>query len=313
MKWKIVAIAIVIVAILVGGFFFGRSLLKEKVNDQVVQEESYLLMANPRAALTPEGLEDQTRASVSEKETSVGSTFIASEPLSFEQRIVKSGSLDLRVEEGKLKDSVSRITALVESKGGFVQNSQFSQSEKYEEAYLIVIVPVSEFSSMMRELETFGEVVSNQSAGQDVTQEYHDLQLDLTHWEAERTTALLLLDKATTLDEIIKVRQFLEPIDRQINEIKGRLEYLKKTSDYSTIQVTLRQKGEIFVGNKEPTVWQKIWDLFLTSLTGSLAFLAAALPILALVALLVFLVWLALHKRKRPQPPTPTTPTTPTS
>ncbi len=306
MKWKIVIISLVVVAMLVGGFFLGRSMLEEETKDQAVLKEPPRLFANLPAPDPSGELGAEARSSILEQEVIATSAFslAGSEPLSFEQRIVKTGSLDLRVEQGKLKDSVSHITALIEARGGFVQSSQFSQLEKYEEAYLIVVVPVGEFSRMMKELESLAKVASVQSSAQDVTQEHHDLQLDLTHWEAERTAALLLLDRATTLDEIIKVRQFLEPIDRQINEIKGRLEYLKKTSDYSTIQITLRQEGELIIESKEPSVWQKIWDLFLTSATGILAFLAVAIPILALIVLIIFLVWLTFRRKRHPASPT---------
>jgi hypothetical protein len=119
---------------------------------------------------------------------------------------------------------------------------------------------------------------------------------------------MLLLEKAQTLDEILKVRQFLEPIDRQINEIKGRLEYLKQSSDYSTIQVSLREKGAEPVA-VESTFWSKVGDIFQTSLSGILVILAAGIPWIVLIGLLALLVvWILRRTRRKNSPSSPTPP-----
>ncbi|MDI6869032.1 MAG: DUF4349 domain-containing protein, partial [Coprothermobacterota bacterium] len=199
-----------------------------------------------------------------------------------------------------------RVRAIAESKGGYVQSSQFSSGEEYAEAYIVINVPESEFNATLKELENLGEVLTSQISGKDVSQEYHDLELDLSHWETERQTVLALLDKATTIDEIIKIRQFLEPIDREINQIKGRLQYLKAKTDLSSIEVIIRENQK--QDKPQPTIWTKIWGVFLDSLTGILAFLAAAIPFLALAFFLGYLIWLVVRsyrKKHTPAPPAP--------
>jgi hypothetical protein len=215
---------------------------------------------------------------------------------SFSQRVIKSASLDIRVEKGKLKEATVKLTFLAESKGGFMQSSQLSSSDSWQEATLMLVVPVQDFANTLSEVEKMGEVVSSQTSGQDITQEYYDLELDLTHWEAEHQSALLLLDKATTLDEIIKVRQFLEPIDQQINQIKGRMQFLKQSSDFSKIQVTLREPEDPF--------WPRVGDVFLISLSFLATILVAVLPWGVLALLILFLV-LRIFRRSSPRPPVP--------
>jgi hypothetical protein len=226
---------------------------------------------------------------------------------SWENRVIKTASLEIEVEKGKLKEIANRITMLAESKGGFIKSSQFTRWEESQQALVTIAIPANEFAAALTSIEGWGDVLSSQSSGQDVTQEYHDLELDLSHWQNERQSVMLLLEKAQTLDEILKVRQFLEPIDRQINEIKGRLEYLKQSSDFSTIQVSLQEKGAEPVA-AESTFWSRVGDIFQTSFSGILVILAAAVPWIVLIGLLALLVnWILRRSRRKnsPSPPTP--------
>lgn len=219
------------------------------------------------------------------------------------ERVIKSASLEIEVEKGKLKEITGRLTMLAEGKRGYMQSSQLSSGDGWQQAVLMIVIPVNEFGATLAEVEKLGNVLSSSTSGQDVTQEYHDLELDLTHWEAERQSALLLLEKAQTIDEIIKVRQFLEPIDRQLNEIKGRIQFLKGSSDFSKIQVSLTESGAVPVTNDD-SFWSRVGEVFLRSISVLLYILVAVLP-WGLLALLVLYIVFRFLRRNRPSSPPP--------
>ncbi|MCX5971282.1 MAG: DUF4349 domain-containing protein [Coprothermobacterota bacterium] len=219
------------------------------------------------------------------------------------ERVIKSASLEIEVEKGKLKEVTGRLTLLAEGKRGYMQSSQLSSGDGWQQAVLMIVIPVNEFGATLAEVEKLGDVLSSSTSGQDVTQEYHDLELDLTHWEAERQSALLLLEKAQTIDEIIKVRQFLEPIDRQLNEIKGRIQFLKGSSDFSKIQVSLTESGAVPVTNDD-SFWSRVGEVFLRSISVLLYILVAVLP-WGLLALLVLYIVFRFLRRNRPSSPPP--------
>ncbi len=219
------------------------------------------------------------------------------------ERVIKSASLEIVVEKGKLKEVTGRLTLLAEGKRGYMQSSQLSSGDGWQQAVLMIVVPVNEFAATLAEVEKLGEVLSSSTSGQDVTQEYYDLDVDLTHWETERQSALLLLEKAKTIDEIIQVRQFLEPIDRQLNEIKGRIQFLKGSSDYSKIQVSLTESGAVPTAS-EDSFWSRVGEVFLRSISVLLYILVAVLP-WGLLALLVLYLVFRFLRRNRPSSPPP--------
>lgn len=308
-KRNLVIVSVFLVTVLVLGYGAGILALNGCANNNSAVEPvpSSLQEGAPNAEVARESAAksaDQTGAQLTEPAGDLSVSIGAS----WETRVIKTASLEIEVEKGKLKEIANRITMLAESKGGFIKSSQFTRWEESQQALVTIAIPSNEFGTALASIEGWGDVLSSQSSGQDVTQEYHDLELDLSHWQSERQSVMLLLEKAQTLDEILKVRQFLEPIDRQINEIKGRLEYLKQSSDYSTIQVSLREKGAEPVA-MESTFWSKIGDIFQISFSGILVILAAGVPWIVVIGLLTLLVvWILRRTRRKNSPPAPIPP-----
>ncbi|MCR4429063.1 MAG: DUF4349 domain-containing protein [Caldiserica bacterium] len=307
MKLKII-IPIAVILFLLGGYFLGKPLLldSQEVFPSPSPEaplSSGYIPRDGETSQTKEGYASPLGVPTEILSTSEESPFKISS-LDQDSRVIKNASLALKVEEGKVKSTQEKVRAITQAKGGYVQSSQLFSGEDYVEAYIVINVPEDEFEGAIKELEGLGEVMSLQISGKDVSQEYYDLEMDLKHWETERQAVLALLDKAQTIDEIIKIRQFLEPIEKEINQIKGRLQYLQAKTDFSSIEVSIREKGE--EEKPSPSIWAKIGKVFMDSLTGILAFLAAAVPFLILASFICLFTWWiikSLKKRGRQAPP----------
>jgi hypothetical protein len=74
-----------------------------------------------------------------------------------------------------------------------------------------------------------------------VTEEYTDLSSQLRNLQATEQQLLKLMEKATKVDEILSVQKELSNTRGQIEQIKGRMQYLEKTSTTSLIDVLLEQ------------------------------------------------------------------------
>ena len=83
------------------------------------------------------------------------------------------------------------------------------------------------------------KVVDETAAGDDVTEQYVDLQSQLTNLEATRARIQEFLKDAKTVDEALRINQELANIEAQIEQIKGRMNYLNDRSAYSTITINL--------------------------------------------------------------------------
>ena len=99
-------------------------------------------------------------------------------------------------------------------------------------------VPVDEFERALNRLRDLSVRVLDESAsGEDVTDQYVDLQSELQNLEATRARIQEFLKDAKTVDEALRINQELANIESQIEQIKGRMNYLADRSSFSTITV----------------------------------------------------------------------------
>lgn len=175
-----------------------------------------------------------------------------------EQRIIKTGSLSLVVDN--VSESAAQITNLATGQGGFVQNSSVSERDDGTHfGDISVRVPSAQFETAMAEIKKLANVVENESvSGQDVTEQYTDLEARLRNALAQEATYLRILDQAESVEDILSVQRELSNIRYQIESIQGQMQYLENKTDYSTISVHLSEEPSITIPSKEFRPWTSV-------------------------------------------------------
>jgi hypothetical protein len=113
---------------------------------------------------------------------------------------------------------------------------------------------VDEFEKALTRLRGLAlKVVDETAAGDDVTDQYVDLQSQLTNLEATRARIQEFLKDAKTIDEALRINQELSNIESQIEQIKGRMNYLNNRSAYSTITVNFEPEFPALTPTPTPT------------------------------------------------------------
>lgn len=221
-----------------------------------------------------------------------------------DQKIIKNGYLDLTVD--KVSDAADRITAIATARGGFVQSS--SVSERGDGTYsgnVEVRVPSEKYEDAMSEIKKLATLVKSEtSTGQDVTEQYTDLQAQLRNAQAQEQTYLEILKQAKTVSDTLQVQAQLGSIRGQIESLQGRIQYLTNQTSYSTISVTLEEEPAVRAPTKgfrplstikEAT--QALIDAFQNILSGLIWIVIVWGGILLPVALLIWIV-VKLWKRR---------------
>jgi PKD repeat protein len=85
------------------------------------------------------------------------------------------------------------------------------------------------------------KVTSENSTSKDVTEEYVDLKAQLGNLEATEAQLLQIMQKADKVEDILKVQQELSRIRGQIEQTRGRMQFLERTTSTSLIEVSLQQ------------------------------------------------------------------------
>ena len=156
-----------------------------------------------------------------------------------ERMIVRNGNMSLVVED--VNEAMAAISQLADGFNGYVVSSSVSGEEEGMRGWITIRVPDESFEPALSQIRELAVRVEEEStSSQDVTEEYIDLEARLANAEATEQEFLALLDKAEDVEDILKIYNSLSQIRQDIEQIKGRMQYLERTSSMSLISVYLR-------------------------------------------------------------------------
>ena len=89
-------------------------------------------------------------------------------------------------------------------------------------------------------MKEFGKVLRESLQAQDVTKKHLDLSIRLENAERARQRLLKLIEKATKVEDILKIEEHLTRLTETIERIKGELKYLNEQVSFSLVQVDFR-------------------------------------------------------------------------
>ncbi len=153
-----------------------------------------------------------------------------------QRMVIRTASLDVRVRD--VPSAFTRAVQLTESEGGYVQTSS-QESSGGDRADLTLRVAPGMFLPLLSALEGLGIVQRKSVSGEDVTEEYYDLDAQLGNLTAVRARLLDLLTRAAKVTDAIEVERELERVGGELNRIEGRMRYLTTMVGLSTINLTL--------------------------------------------------------------------------
>ena len=154
--------------------------------------------------------------------------------------------------------------------------------------WISIRVSDDKFESTLAELRELSvRVPSESTSSQDVTEQYVDLQSRLNNAEATESQYLELLEKSVDVEDILNIYNSLSRVREEIEQIKGRMQYLERTSSMSLISVNLKPEA-----TTKPLV-RAGWDALeiLKSAVRGIVIFAQWLGIAAIWLLILTPIW----------------------
>ena len=223
---------------------------------------------------------------------------LASDPLSalpaLRSAVIKTADVRLKVDHGQFGQTRTAVRDVADRFGGYETHSSTSGS-KLHEGTITIRVPAQAFRPAMKSIESIAHVhvTAESVTGQDVSQQFVDLQARLVNLRAQEKVLLRLMDRAQTIAESIRVENYLQQVEFQIEDVQGRVLYLQNRTSMSTITVALHEAGKKPVPPQHASALWKAGERSIGAASAVVtsvivgAGLVVPLSILALLALLV--------------------------
>jgi hypothetical protein len=214
----------------------------------------------------------------------------------YNRKMIYSANVTMKVASfAKAEEQVSN--AIFQSGGYIVQFADTRTDGRIGSTYVIK-VPSSGFSSFLAALKQIPHLeFERQMQGNDVTEEYVDLEARLKAQQALEARLLAFMDKATKSDDLVRFSNEIASVQQKIEQIKGRMRYLDQNVAYSTVNLRLyegepedmtepAEDGNADLGARLARAMKGSARVLGLIGEGLLTFLAALLPVLLVAAIL---------------------------
>ncbi|WP_410514632.1 DUF4349 domain-containing protein [Paenibacillus sp. BR2-3] len=205
------------------------------------------------------------------------------------KKLIYHANLNMEVEDyAKAQTEVRNMITLA---NGYIIEFTENMSEYEQGGTFILKVPASGFSSFLGNLEKVKhETLQRSIQGQDVSEEYVDLESRLKAKQLMESQYIEFMKKATKSNDLVAFANQLGAIQEEIEQIKGRMRYIDQNVSFSTVELRLYQTDESFA-LKNKTEQGPLGERASAALQGSLnalsvmfqwmvVILAGALPLL---------------------------------
>jgi hypothetical protein len=283
-------------------------------SDEMSQEKSSLSRDNSEAEMSNEVATEELENVASDSSQTNDSDESAEvktegEVVSTNRMIIHQASMSVNVKE--LDKAQANIEQKVAHYGGYiVESNVYQEDEQTSSGKMIVRIPEKHFEKFLADAEgQAAKVLERNVTGQDVTEQYVDIQSRVKSKRAVEERLLAFMSNAQKTDDLLKISSDLSKVQEEIEVMVGKMKFLENQTSFSTVELLMYENKVIVpeIESKELNTWEKTKKQLATSTNSLLSagsalivFFIGNLPVLLILALIgVFVYWL-IRKKLRP-------------
>jgi hypothetical protein len=211
-----------------------------------------------------------------------------------ERKIVRNATLDLEVKD--VKASYDELLAFAAERGGYEVRRLQQSRDGYITIDAQIKIKPDQLDPFLLFAATMGTVINTETTSEDITENYYDAQIRLGTMEKSLDVYYGFLEKASTVEDILRVQNEINQLTTEIESLKGRLKLWDSLLAESVITLRLRQTEDPVKMKKEINWSTLSWDdmayLMQSGLTKLVNFLVSALQWLAIIVVVTTPLWL---------------------
>ena len=201
---------------------------------------------------------------------------------------------DLNVFSENLKRTVNSYKGYIESADVNDYDSDYSEN-RY--GYFTVRIPAERLDDFLSIVEGEGNITSKGESAEDVTMEYVDIEAHIATYEAERDSLMQLMDRAESIEDILKIREQLRDINYELDSLKRQLKSMQNKVSYSTVSIEAKETRSIMGSSKKKSFAARIAEKFVEEFADGweialdvLIFIVTRIPLFAILGGVVFVI-----------------------
>ena len=171
-----------------------------------------------------------------------------------DRKIIRNA--EIGIELNSPADAQRKIASIAENHGGFVvtsdarQRAGDDQTKPAQSVTVEVRVPSQEFIKVVEEIRGVADgqgsrILQEKITGQDVTEEFIDLEARIKTQKALEAQFLEIMKQANRVSDALEVQSELADVRTEIEKLEGRKRFLENQSNLSHITVNLQTPAAV--------------------------------------------------------------------
>ena len=158
----------------------------------------------------------------------------------FDRKLIKEGTISFQTDD--IDKTKSFISQTVQQLNGYISHDTASGHSSRPEHKLIIRVPADKFDALLNNIsESVKKLDSKNIEVRDVTEEFIDVEARIKTKKELQTRYTTLLDRANTIEEILRIAKINGELQTEIESAEGRMKYLMDRIAFSTLSVAYYQ------------------------------------------------------------------------
>ncbi len=220
-----------------------------------------------------------------------------------DRKVITNSNFSLLVKD--VNDTVDKIKQETISLSGYVISSNIDRTQYATNADIQIRVPINRVEEVTKYLRGLAvKVVSENVNGNDITDQYVDIQERINQLNTEKAKMEEIMQNAKTVSEMMEVQQALFTVQDQIDSYKGQLVYFDGTTSTTKLTVSL-STDELSLPYAPAQPWRPevIFKTAVRSLLGTLQGLGSIgiwLLVYSPLFIIAYLIYRLIRRKKSP-------------
>lgn len=154
-----------------------------------------------------------------------------------------------------LESKIAELGGYVESREAYNGSEYYGRSNRYSN--LTIRIPADKLDVFLSHVNENCNVTNTRESVDNITLQYADTAARVEALEVEQTRLLELLEKAETMEDILKIEERLNDVRAELSSYAAQLKVMENQVSYATVHLYVDEVEEL-TPVEEPTVWERI-------------------------------------------------------
>lgn len=223
------------------------------------------------------------------------------------RKVIYHAYLELEVKH--YQQALAQIEADIANRNGYIVNNETNRYDNdFHRGEITARIPQEDLQTFLSTLETTDiDIIHRSVSGQDVTEQYIDLESRLSSKEIVEERLLSFMEDAEITEDLLNISRDLADVQTEIEQIRGQLNYLENKSDLATVTLHITETRVERIQDKDLNTWERTKNQLMKSVnfllaagSGLVVFTIGNLPVIFIV-ILVGLIGYRLFRKHNKQ------------